>query len=274
MAEKEKVVTENQDAAPSIVKPSTEFEGSPYDKQLKDLYDSITSRKPFQYDASDDPMYQQYQERYMQLGKQAMKDTMGQAAALTGGYGNSYAQGVGQQTYDQYMLGLNDKAMELYNAAYGRYQDEGDRMRQNFSMAGQLADQDYGRWADAYQRDLGQYTLGADEAAARAQYGDFGGYEALYGKDEADKMFNNWAAANPQLAYMMGAITEDQYKNLKEGKPINAARAAGGGGSVGGRALSDLQRDYNASVINRASNGNWTAQSYSDLAALNRNTRY
>lgn len=251
MSEQDKNLVQTTDKVTPITKPSTEYAGSPYDQQLKDLYTSITNREQFKYDANEDPMYQQYMDRYQQLGKQAMKDTMGQAAALTGGYGNSYAQGVGQQTYDQYMLGLNDKAMELYNAAYGRYQDEGDRLQKNFAMAGQLADQDYGRWADAYQRDLGQYTLGADEAAARAQYGDFSGYAALYGQDEADKMFYNWAAANPQLAYMMGSITDDQYKNLKEGKPINAARSTGGGGgSSGGQAMADIIRSQAYSALN------------------------
>ena len=100
---------------------------SPYDQQLQDLYKSITERKPFEYNASDDAMYQQYKDRYMQLGQEAMRDTMGQAAALTGGYGSSYGQAVGQQQYDQYMLGLNDKASELYAQAYQRYKDEGDR---------------------------------------------------------------------------------------------------------------------------------------------------
>ena len=45
----------------------------------------------------------------MQQGKQAMQDTMGQAAALTGGYGSTYGQAVGQQQYDAYLQNLNDE---------------------------------------------------------------------------------------------------------------------------------------------------------------------
>ncbi len=35
---------------------------------------------------------QKVQDRYTQLGQRAMKDAMGQAAGLTGGYGTSYGQ--------------------------------------------------------------------------------------------------------------------------------------------------------------------------------------
>lgn len=219
---------------------------SPYDQQLKDLYTSITERKPFEYNADDDAMYQQYKDRYVQLGQQAMRDTMGQAAALTGGYGSSYGQAVGQQQYDQYMLGLNDKAADLYAQAYARYQDEGEQARQNYAMLGDLSDRDYGRWQDTYNRESNQYLVGVDEANARAAAGDFGGIAQLYGQDVADNMLANWAAQNPQLAYMQGAINDNQFANLMEGKPMNAPRAAavaGGGGVGNNKSLSDQQRE-------------------------------
>ena len=58
---------------------------SRWDAELDKLYDQITNRKPFQYDLNQDALYQQYKEQYQRLGRQAMEDTMGQAAALTGG---------------------------------------------------------------------------------------------------------------------------------------------------------------------------------------------
>ena len=222
-------------ATPPTV-PSASY-SSPYDQQLQDLYKSITERKPFEYNADDDAMYQQYKDRYMQLGQQAMHDTMGQAAALTGGYGSSYGQAVGQQQYDQYMLGLNDKASELYAQAYQRYQDEGDRQRQNYAMLGDLADRDYNLWSGEYNRQLNDYTLGLDEAAAMAQYGDFSGYAALYGQEAAQSMLASWAAQNPQLAFMQGAITEGQFQNLQAGRPMNEGLDEDGnpiGGMLGG----------------------------------------
>ncbi len=74
-----------------------------YSQQLKDLYDKIMGREKFQYDAANDPLYQQYRQMYVQQGRQAMADTMGQAAGLTGGYGSTYSQAAGQQQYDAYL---------------------------------------------------------------------------------------------------------------------------------------------------------------------------
>ena len=55
----------------------------------------------FKYNVNADPLYQQYKDQYIQGGKLAMMDTMGKAAALTGGYGSTYGQQVGQQDIDQ-----------------------------------------------------------------------------------------------------------------------------------------------------------------------------
>ena len=119
-----------------------------FDNQLTELYDKISTRPAFQYDATRDPLFQGMKDQYVQGGKLAMKDTMGQAAALTGGYGSSYGQQVGQQAYDAYLQNLSDVIPELYSQAYGRYQDEGDRMLQQYALLGQQRDAEYGRYRD------------------------------------------------------------------------------------------------------------------------------
>lgn len=226
-----------------VEKPNNDY-SSPYDQQLKDLYTSITTRQPFSYNADDDAMYQQYKDRYTQLGRQAMKDTMGQAAALTGGYGNTYAQSAGQQAYDEYMLGLNDKAMELYQAAYGRYKDEDSRERQNYAMLGDLADRDYAMWADKYSRDFADYQLNLDEAAQRASFGDYSGISALYGSEAAQNARWQYAAANPMAALNAGLISAMEYYDITGKLPLghmmsgagglSALTGGGGGGGDGG----------------------------------------
>ena len=132
-----------------------------YDDKLKDLYTQMAARQPFQYNANEDALYQQYVDRYQQQGKQAMRDTIGQGTALTGGYTNSYAQNVGQQAYDSYLQGLNDKLSETYGLAMQAYQLEGDRLANLFSQTGALADSDYQRlMADAEARKgMGDKTL-------------------------------------------------------------------------------------------------------------------
>lgn len=107
----------------------------PYVAQLNALYDQVMNRKPFQYDLNGDLLYRQMADQYTQLGQQAMRDTMGQAAALTGGYGNSYAQQVGNQAYQQYLTALNQQVPELYDRAYNAYQDETDRLLQQYELA-------------------------------------------------------------------------------------------------------------------------------------------
>lgn len=108
---------------------------SPYIEQLNALYDQIMNRKPFQYDLNGDLLYRQMADQYTQLGQQAMRDTMGQAAALTGGYGNSYAQQVGNQAYQQYLTYLNEQIPGLYDRAYNVWQNEGDRLLERYQLA-------------------------------------------------------------------------------------------------------------------------------------------
>ena len=64
------------------------FSGS-YDDEIGRLYDRIINREGFRYDMNSDPLYMSYRDRYAREGRLAMKNTMGQAAALTGGYGLS-----------------------------------------------------------------------------------------------------------------------------------------------------------------------------------------
>lgn len=119
-----------------------------YSGQLGDLYNKINNRSPFSYDASKDPLYQAYKDQYIQGGKLAMKDTMGQAAALTGGYANTYGQQVGQQAYDAYLQNLTEVIPTLYQTAYNQYKDKGDQMMQQYAMLGDLRDQEYNRYRD------------------------------------------------------------------------------------------------------------------------------
>ena len=129
-----------QDALPDFT--------SSYDSEIGRLYEQITARREFRYDAAADPLYGMYRDRYVSDGRMAMRDTMGQAAALTGGYGSSYAQRVGQQQYDAYLQKLSAVMPQLYSAAYGRYQDEGERLNGQLDTAVKLADKEYGREKD------------------------------------------------------------------------------------------------------------------------------
>lgn len=122
---------------------------SKYQTQIDEALSNIQNRKPFNYDVGNDPMYRSMRSQYLRNGRTAMMDTMGQAAALTGGYGNSYAQSVGQQQYQNYMAQLTDKVPELYSLALDAYKQQGDEMRQNYSMLRDAEDTEYGKYRDA-----------------------------------------------------------------------------------------------------------------------------
>ena len=107
----------------------------PYVDQLNALYDQIINRKPFQYDLNGDLLYRQMADQYTQLGQQAMRDATGQAAALTGGYGNSYANQVGNQAYQQYLTALNEQIPALYDRALNTWQAQGDDLLRQYELA-------------------------------------------------------------------------------------------------------------------------------------------
>jgi len=120
------------------------------DDELEALYNALIGRQPFQYRAQDDPLYRSYADRYVQNGRLAMRDTIGSAAALTGGYGSSYTQGVGQQEYELYLQRLGQVMPQLYKAAWERYSAEGDELRGLFDTTMDLARDELGREKDRY----------------------------------------------------------------------------------------------------------------------------
>ena len=145
---------------------------SSYDQQINQIYNKIVSREPFSYDPMSDSLYGHYREQYTQLGRQAMRDTMGQAAALTGGYGSSYAQQAGQQEYDSYLQKLGEVLPELYSAAYQRYKDRGESLEQEYQRLLALEQTEYGRYRDQVEDAMYQQGMAADAAAAEQERKD------------------------------------------------------------------------------------------------------
>lgn len=148
---------------------------SQYDEQIRSLYDQITGRAPFRYDSATDPLYQQYAQRYTEQGAEAMRDTMGRAAALTGGYGSSYAQSVGQQQYDAYLRRLADVLPQTYGMALHAYEAEGDELTRRYELIAAREKSEYERYLDSlgqYNRELALARSDVDDAREELRYGD------------------------------------------------------------------------------------------------------
>ena len=226
---------------------------STYDEQISELYDKIVNRQPFKYDYSTDPMYGQYRDQYVQQGKQAMRDTQGQAAALTGGYGSSYGQAVGQQQYDAYLQRLNDVLPELYGNAYNMWADEGAQLQTQLGLASGLRDTEYKQYRDDIGDQQYQEAWELQQADTLAQYGDFSKYGELYGKDTAEKMRLTWAASNPVAAYVNGSITADEYFKITGMLPPDQMPAEVVA-EDGVRAASDILRQQEWEIYNSIAN--------------------
>ena len=235
---------------------------SQFQTGLNDLAGQLQNREKFQYDVNSDALYQQVAQNYLQQGQQAMMDTMGQAAAMTGGYGNSYAQTAGQQMYNQHLLGLNElvpqyqqmalqqyqlegeELMNQYNlmlqqeeSAYARYQDDLNRYYAELDRAQNAYDNerdyDYSRWADdrafgygKYQDELNyQYQVDRD-AVADQQWMD-----AFKHQQEQDRI----AQEQWQKEYdeMVRQYNENMAWQREQAAMAAAARSSGGGGSGG-----------------------------------------
>lgn len=150
-----------------------------YDDRLKAVYDRIESRSPFRYDAEKDPLYGLVKDRYVRLGKLSMKDTMGKAAALTGGYASSYGQQAGQQAYDRQLQNLDEVVPELYQLAYSAYQNEGKALGDQAAILASRQAEEYGRYRDelsdyreeqALRRSMEQERYERERAAAESAY--------------------------------------------------------------------------------------------------------
>ena len=148
---------------------------SQYRPQIDQTIDSIMTRKPFQYDVNGDVLYHQLKDRTVNLGQQAMMDTMGQAAQLTGGYGNSYAQMAGQQAYQGHLQGLTDKIPELAQLAQAQYDRQGQDLYQQYGLLSGEDQKGYDQWLGAYNRWLAErdYNTGRYDTERGYDYGQF-----------------------------------------------------------------------------------------------------
>lgn len=123
--------------------------GNSAQQKANDILTQIDNRPAFQYDARTDPLYQSYKDQYVHQGKRAMEDTMGQAAGLTGGYGSTYSQSVGNQAYNEYLTKLNSQIPVLAQQARAAYDAEGQRMMDRYNLALNEANTAYAQGRDA-----------------------------------------------------------------------------------------------------------------------------
>lgn len=171
---------------------------------LDDILNRLMNGEKFSYDVNGDALYQQYKDQFVNQGQLAMQDAMGQAAAMTGGYGNSYAQSVGQQTYQGYLQQLNDKIPELYKLALDKYNMDRQDLKDQYGLLKDDKVFEYGLHRDAvddYNTERAYLTDQAwrlsDDAWDKYKTGQeqkFDEYSTEYGiiKDALDRADTNY----------------------------------------------------------------------------------
>jgi peptidoglycan hydrolase-like protein with peptidoglycan-binding domain len=157
-----------------------------FENEANSYLSKYQDRDPFSYDFNSDALYNQYKDQYIQQGRMAMMDTMGQAAAMTGGYGNSYAQTVGQQAYNQQLGQLNEIMPELYGMAYDRYNQEGQDLLNMYSL---YMDKENKERND-YQTELGNWYSYLDVLRNDAERKSEESYNRWY--DSETMRHNEW----------------------------------------------------------------------------------
>lgn len=238
-----------------------------YDNQkgYNQALSNLANQKRFSYDLSKDTLYNQMKDQYQVMGQQAMADTIGQASAMTGGYGNSYATTAGSQAYQGYMQQLNNNIADLYNLALNTHTAETNRLQNVFNAystdRGTKNNEWQGNWnvynnrfsnlANAYG-DSRNYDLNSYNTQANAM-----GNVANLKQDRADKSetmdYNLWDKANQNKLSLYGlrdAWEQNQAENAYKDKALKA----------------DI--DYKNRALNEEITHNRNAEGLSMLSAL------
>ncbi|MBQ3527522.1 MAG: hypothetical protein IJA52_03095 [Clostridia bacterium] len=136
-----------------------------YAKEIQSLLSSLSGMS-FDYDPESDPVFKLSRDEAVRRGRLAMEDAIGKAAALSGGYANSYAASVGQQAFAGELGAINELIPELYEAAYDRYENERDSLSESIKLLSSLEDEEFGRYTDMMKQYFDEGELLFDNYAA------------------------------------------------------------------------------------------------------------
>ena len=158
-------------------------------------------------------------------GKTAMQDTIGQASALTGGYGSTYATSAGNQAYNAFIEDAYNNIDEYYRMAMEAYQMEGEEMFNQLGMFVDADNREYQRTYDAwsanfanaesmYNKEYGQWQDSVKNAfhSANLQLNEYG--TRLDASSKLYDVYANQANTNYQREYQSWADEVAQAQNM------------------------------------------------------------
>lgn len=137
-----------------------------YGEKRDRLLEQYIEAKPFEFNINTDKLYSQYADQYKRQGEAAMRDTVAEAAAKTGGYASSYGVNAGAQAYGKYLDKLNEIVPTLEAAAYEKHSDGLKTKKDAVDILDKLDDKEYESYRDTladykderdYYRDIYEY---------------------------------------------------------------------------------------------------------------------
>lgn len=125
-----------------------------YSDKVDAMISQIQNREAFSYDVDKDTLFQQALASAMNSGQTAMQNTIGQASALTGGYGSSYATSAANQQYNAYIQDAYNNLPEYYQMALEAYQMEGEDMYNQLAMLSDADAKEYERLYNSWNANF------------------------------------------------------------------------------------------------------------------------
>lgn len=208
---------------------------SKYSGALDSILQEIQNPKPFKYSFNDDELFKYYADLETQNAKKANINAQGQAAALTGGYGNSYGAAAGAQAYQEALLPLYERGMQLAQFARDNYDKDQQRPYDQLAALQGMDESDYGRYRDTMS-DWRQ-----DEQNARDVYES----ERNFGYNEYVDALNNALNIGKMEADSFRADQDEAYRRDTFQQSINEFNATN---ELDWAQLEEKKREYDAGL--------------------------
>lgn len=207
---------------PGSYSPTVDTSGT--QAALKSALGDIQNYGDFKYDLNADLLYQNAVDNHMLQGQKAMMDTNAAAAALSGGYGNSWAASVGNQAYQDYITQANNMIPQFQQMALNTWQSGLDRRMGVYDAISQqlanelsIEDMAFAIWAQNEANAANAHSMNSQGA------------------------FNEWSSGLEQLLGQYD-VTKDYYGTLEA-----LQKASGGSGS---KSSSNSNKNNSTTITN------------------------
>ena len=251
-----------------------------YSDQVRDMMDTIMGREKFTYDVDKDPLFQQALASAMNSGKTAMQDTIGQASALTGGYGSTYATSAANQAYNTFIEDAYNNLPQYYQMAMEAYQMEGDDLYRQLDMLVGADEREYSRnvtafdatyqhrnqmYNEAYQQfrdakndayNIANLKLSEHGQLVNDAYNYFNA-SADYANTLYEREYNKWADEVNQAMKWAEMLNSDWWKNTEFGEGVRQYE----------QNFAEQQRQYNQNYNLDMDKFNETVRQYNENLA-------